>query len=361
MIYGPLGILPIREWKDLVHPALWSYLHLHKFGRLEAVMRYPRLTETYHAYAHLLDCPPLPQQIVTGMCNHFPKDEYYNSGDGEATAGVPRRKSLKLAGVKRLHEEWLLLAVPVEIDLVDHSGRSLNTDCIALCVFDCGSERAVTCCIYPGDISAVDIGITLYDAIWHPYTIEWPLRGLPETILLPEPLAQHNLSDIYAAASWMHASVGSLSDKELKKKLADRAFIKETITKLQSVYKPAMLPGRRRAPRQQMRLQAAQTAIRTWLYTRGFTGEHEGKEQGKHRVEHAQVPKAIRDQGYIMPGFDTVVAGYLLPVVATDVPTVRGYTVTLRALQYDAGRPQAVFAAYGDPSCLHYLELAVEE
>jgi hypothetical protein len=247
-------------------------------------------------------------------------------------------------------------------------------------VFDCGSERAVTCCVYPGEISEVEIGLTLYDAIWHPYTIEWPLRGLPETILLPETLAQHNLSDIYAAASWMHASVGSLSDKELKKKLADRAFIKETITKLQSVYKPAMLPGRRRAPRQQMRLQTAQSAIRTWLYTRGFTGEHQGKEQGKHRVEHAQVPKAIRDQGYIMPGFDTVVAGYLLPIVATDVPTVRdgveyqgvrylnpdagiepGYTVTLRALQYDAGRPQAVFAAYGDPSCLHYLELAVEE
>jgi hypothetical protein len=311
------------------------------------------------------------------MCNHFPKDEYYNSGDGEATAGVPRRKSLKLAGVKRLHEEWLLLAVPVEIDLVDHSGRSLNTTCTALCVFDCGSERAVTCCVYPGEISEVEIGLTLYDAIWHPYTIEWPLRGLPETILLPETLAQHNLSDIYAAASWMHASVGSLSDKELKKKLADRAFIKETITKLQSVYKPAMLPGRRRAPRQQMRLQTAQSAIRTWLYTRGFTGEHQGKEQGKHRVEHAQVPKAIRDQGYIMPGFDTVVAGYLLPIVATDVPTVRdgveyqgvrylnpdagiepGYTVTLRALQYDVGRPQAVFAAYGDPPCLHCLALA---
>jgi hypothetical protein len=38
-----------------------------------------------------------------------------------------------------------------------------------------------------------------------------------------------------------------------------------------------------------------------------------------------------------------------------------GYTVTLRALQHDIGRPQAIFAAYGDPSCLHYLELAVEE
>jgi hypothetical protein len=266
MIYGPLGLLPIREWNTLLHPALWSYLHLHKLGRLERVLSYPRLTETFNAYAQQVNAPPLPQQMMTGICNHFPKAEYYNSGDGEATAGVPRRKSLKLAGVARLHEEWLLLAVPIEIDLVDHGGRSLNTDCIALCVFDCGSERAVTCCVYPGDISAGDIGLTLYDAIWHPHDLDWPLRGLPEHILLPGPLAQHDLSDICAAASWMHASVDSMSDAAAKKKLTGLPFIKGTIRALQEQYKPARLPGRRRAPRQQMTVAEAQlsTACTCW-------------------------------------------------------------------------------------------------
>ncbi|NJN65895.1 MAG: hypothetical protein HC884_03855 [Chloroflexaceae bacterium] len=168
-------------------------------------------------------------------------------------------------------------------------------------------------------LNVVERGLTLYDAIWHPHNIEWPLRGLLEHILLPRPLSQHDLSGIREAAYWMHASVQNMSDARLKEKLANHPFIKQTIADLQEKYQPARLPGRRRAPRQQMTVQAAQTAIRTWLYTRGFTGEN----QGTHRIEHEKVPRKIRDRGYIMPGFDTVVAGYLLPVVATEVPTVR--------------------------------------
>jgi hypothetical protein len=79
-----------------------------------------------------------------------------------------------------------------------------------------------------------------------------------------------------------------------------------------------------------------------------------------------------------MPGFDTLVAGYLLPIIATEVPTVRdgvaynggiyhhaasgiepGYTVAVRAWQH-TGRPQAVFVSYGDPPGLRYLEIARE-
>lgn len=304
-----------------------------------------------------------------GLCNHFPKDEYYNGGDGEATAGVPRRKSLKLDGVARLHEEWLLVAVVLPIDLVDHSLRSLTAECIALCVFDCGSERAVTCCVYVGAIGTVELGLTLYDAIWHPHHIKWPLRGLPEQILLPAPLAQGDLGSIREAAYWMHARVETVSRADLKEKLSRHPFVKGTIEKLQARYTPARLPGRRRAPRQQMTVQGAQTDIRTWLLEHGFTQDH--------RVEHACVPLEIRERGYVMPGTDTIVAGYLLPIVDTDVPTVRdgveyqgfvykhpdagiepGYTVTIRALQQGSRRPQTVFAAYGDPPGLRYLELA---
>lgn len=369
MVYGPLGLIPLRDWEPLLHPALWSYLHLHKFGRLEWVMSYPRLTETVNAYAQLLDCPSLPQQLVMGICNHFPKDTYFNSGDGAATAGVPRRKSLKLAGVQRLHEEWLVLAVSVEIDVIDHSNRSLGKDCTAVCVFDGGSERAITCCVYLGQIGSRELGLTLYDAIWHPYHIEWPLRGIPETILLPERLVTQDVSGIYAAAYWMHADIQCCSDAAVKKKLARHPFMKETVAALQQQFTPDQLPGRRRAPRQQLTVQDAQATIRQWLYQRGFSGDH--------RIEHAKLPKRLRDRGDGMPGADTIVAGYLLPVVATAVPTVRdgveyqgytyvnpsakiepGYTVTLRARQPRPGIPQTVFASYGEPPCLHALALA---
>jgi hypothetical protein len=212
----------------------------------------------------------------------------------------------------------------------------------------------------------VEIGLTLYDAIWHPHDLDWPLRGLPERILLPGPLAQHDLSDICAAASWMHASVDSMSDAAVKKKLTGLPFIKGTIRTLQKQYTPARLPGRRRAPRQQMTVAEAQHALRVWLRAYGFTQDH--------RVE--RVPKGLRDQGYALPGWETPAAGYLLPVVAPAVSTIRdgvtyngvryqhpasaiepGYVVPLRAMPQGT-RPQAVFAAYGDPPGLRYLEFA---
>jgi hypothetical protein len=179
MVYGPHGLILPRQWKDLIHVRLWSYLHMVKLGRLEDTVHHSVLTERVHHYGQLLGCAALSKQLVIGLHNHFSKDNYFNSGDGEATAGVPLRKSLKLAGVARLNEEWLVMAVSVEIDLVDHAGRSRDTECIALCVFDCGSQRAVTCCVYAGPVSVREIGLTLYDAIWHPHNIAWPLRGLP--------------------------------------------------------------------------------------------------------------------------------------------------------------------------------------
>jgi hypothetical protein len=104
-----------------------------------------------------------------------------------------------------------------------------------------------------------------------------------------------------------------------------------------------------------------------WFRERGFSDDY--------RVEHVQ--KRLRDQGYALPGWDTPAAGWLLPEIATEVPTIRdgvvyegsryldpdsaiepGYQVPLRALVQDAQRPQRVFVAYGDPPLVRALHLA---
>ncbi len=307
MIYGPLGLLPQREWSEAIHPRLWSYLYMIKLGRLEDTVSESVLTERVNAYARLLGTEPLPQQIVIGVHNHFWKNTYYNSGDGEAIAAVPLRKALKLAGVARLHEQWLLMPLELDIDLVSPALRSLGGACWVVLVLDCGSQRPVGFWISEKPPTGVETGLALYDAIFHRTALHWPLRGIPEHMLLPQTLLADNIAK---AATFLMAEVAPIKRQEdlLGKLLYAKTLIKD----LHQQYEPARLPGRQRAPKRQMTISQAEEEIRAWLYARCFPN---------HRTD--PVPTSLRTHGVALPGYDTPAAGWLLPVMPEPVQTIR--------------------------------------
>ena len=363
MIYGPLGLLPQREWPQAIHPRIWSYLYMVKLGRLEDTVSESLLTDRVNAYARQLGIEPLPKQIVIGVYGHFWKNTYYNSGDGEAIAAVPLRKALKLAGIARLHEQWLLLAVELDIDLVSPALRSLGDACWVVLVLDCGSQRPVGLWISEKPPTSVEAGLALYDAIFHRTALHWPLRGIPEHILLPQVLL-NGADNLKHAAAFLMAELEQIrSQDERLKKLA---YASELISDLRTKYRPAQLPGRRRAPKQQLTIQQADTEIRDWLYKRCFPN---------HRTD--PVPASLRKQGFALPGYDTAAAGWLLPVVA-ESEAIRGgvelghlryldqssgiepgYSVRVRSLPERLGRTRSVFVEYSveDNLVLHYLPL----
>lgn len=364
MIYGPLGLLPQREWPQAIHPRLWSYLHLVKLGRLEDTVSESVLTDRVNMYARQLGVEPLPKQIVIGVFGHFPKNTYYNSGDGEAIAAVPLRKALKLAGVARLHEQWLVLTVELDIDLVSPALRSLGGACWVVLVLDCGSQRPVGFWISEKRPTSVEAGLALYDAIFHRAALHWPLRGIPEQILLP-PTLLNGADSIMRAAAFLMAEVQPIKsqDDHLKK----LPYANELISDLRAKYEPARLPGRRRAPKQQLTIPQADTEIRDWLYKRCFPN---------HRTD--PVPASLRKLGFALPGYDTPAAGWLLPVVADDTQTIRdgvqvgkriysdrqariepGLPVRVRMIPPQLGSARAVFMEYinATDSRMDYLPL----
>jgi hypothetical protein len=356
-IYGPLGMLKPSEWSNAIHPRLWSYLHLFKLGRIEDTIDESALTGAVNGYAAELAELPLARQVVTGIYRHFSKPHYYNSGDGEAIAGVPLRKSLKLAGVHRLHERWIVLPVPLDVQPVDMSLRPIGERSIATLVFDWGSERPLAVWVSPDRAGEREAGLALFHAIWHPDAVDWPLRGIPENIIVSRALAQENLEDICRSAAYLLASVEAADDTTgLLKELP---FVRTLIKELQEVYERLRL-GRRRGPPRQMTITQLREELRTWLYQRSFP-------------DHRSVPPlaSLRRNGYALPGFDTPAAGWLLPSKGV-YPTVRdgvevesfaytdvtagiepGLEVAIRSF---GDRPKAVFANYN--GSLHFLSFS---
>jgi hypothetical protein len=365
LIYGPLGLLDSKDWPTCVHPRIWSYLWLFKLGRLDDVTDDIVLVKQVNDYADALGWPHLPSQIIIAMRNRFPKNDFYNSGDGDAIAGVPRRKTLKIRGKARLHEQWLLLHFILDMQLTDRHRRPVGEMCHVIGIFDCGCQRPINCLVQPHPPTEADLGIALYLAIWQPNNLSWPLRGVPETILIPEELAANGLQDINTAAPWLLATVETMKNPE--KRLNQHPFLRQSVKDAQKAFKPVRTSRRSPPFRQQMTIRKARERVMAWFREHGFSNDH--------RVERVQ--KTFHDQGYALPGWDTPAAGWLLPEIATEVPTIRdgvvyegsryldpdsaiepGYQVPLRALVQDAQRPQRVFVVYGDPPLVRALHLA---
>jgi hypothetical protein len=362
IIYGPLGIIPQREWEGVFHPRIWSYLAMFKFGRLEGTVDPALLTRCVNTYAVSLGLPALPKQIIRGVFNHFSKPGSYNSGDGPATAAVPLRKALKLAGVWRLHEQWVLIPIELDVQLVDAGMRPVGTTCHLLLVIDRGSQCPLDFWLSPAPPTRVEAGLALYQSIFHPGALPWPLRGLPEQVVVPAELTKGGIEDLTRAAKYLMAQVVIADD--LKPLLASLPQVGQIIAELKDTYTPDRISRRRPGAKQQMTILQAEQRIGEWLYKRCF--ENHSQEP---------VPRRLRQHGVALPGYDTPAAGWLLPVV-DEMTTKRDAVMHNRRLYVDPGcgiepgvhaRVRAfsshahvvrgVFVEYGPEQVLHYLPL----
>jgi len=363
--YGCLGLLPKREWPTLFHPRIWSYLHLFKLGRIEETIRTWQLTERVNIYAQVLGLEALTTQVILAIFNHFRKLRYWHSGEGSAMYQMKRRGSLNIEGILRLHEQWLVCCIELPIELVNSNMRPLKQPCFAVLVVDCGCERPLSCLLFTETPGSLEVGLALYCAIWHPDALDWPLRGIPETILLPRALATVGLADLQHAATWLMAQVEIIDNTD--KLLGKLPYAEQLIKDLQKIDASALSNGR--STTVPPTLIQAQQSIVGWLRKRCFPGHH---------IDPA--PRELRKHGVVMPGYDTPAAGWLLPV-KQQVPTIRdgveigrrvyahplsgvqhGGVADVRINPYPYGKtPRAVFIEERDTRLLHYLELQPQQ
>ncbi len=342
LIYtGGIGLLPKAQWGELLDERVTRALAFFKLSRPFGVIGWPDTLQRVREYSRSLGLPAPSSQLAKAVSNAEPKPTRWHGGDGPAVRQVRQRKTLML-DAPRLHETWLVMPVKkrLHLSIVDAAGRQVSDTCRALLVFDTAIERPVGYWLSTTAPNSREVGLLLYQAIWHPGALTWPLRGVPDCIQIPEMLVSDGIGDVERAAVWMHSNTETITrrqmDYALRTKLPYAAKLLDTLAEQAPDY------VRWKTGREAVTLQQAMDALRTWLHIDKIT----------RTDPHAQaypvadcfpnhnapdVPASIADYGVALPGHHLPAAGWLLPVAEHTATTVRD-AVEYRSMTYtDAG------------------------
>jgi hypothetical protein len=324
--YGGLGLLRFRKQHEtgedetllaqIIHPRLTNYLHFQKLAHPEERLALSRLMPPTIAYAQTLGFPFLSPQVVNALANRLPKGKHWNVGKGATTAPVRQRSSLSIRKAPRVHEAWVILPLTLTVPIVDEGGNPISNTVHLLLVLDHDSALPMGCWASPRSPGAAEIGLALYQAIWHVGYVDWPLRGVPRAVHIPTALklTDDSLTDLNRAAFFLGTAMerGKLKETWRKQQLVSVLTYsgQEIIT--QAVGQP-------RATCQQV-----QDAVLHWLFQKRYT-----------TLRTPDVPKHWRDRGYAMLAYDSPAAGWLLPVAQEQARTERDGVVVGGAIYTD--------------------------
>lgn len=301
--YGALGLLSHKQRLETVDARLISHLYFHKLAHLEGTLNWQRLFQLSTQYANQLGVPPLSQQVAHGIFNSLEKPRYWHGGIGEATATARQRATLVL-DAPRLHQSWLLIPVQLRLSLINSSGYPVVDICHVLLVIEGATNRPMGCWTSENKPGSAEIGLALYQAIWHPGAYDWPLRGTPEVLHVPLSLKKQWSAELDQAMSFLMTTVQFVPN---------RYWSKLEIIKHLTTVGPRVI--HQRAGMKSLTVERAQAHVLDFLRTSWFSG-HDG----------SPLPAQFRRPGLSMPGHDAPAAGWLLPPTG-EAQTIRNGVV----------------------------------
>lgn len=295
--YGAVGLLP--RWKRLscLDPRLLSWLRLIKYGRLDGRVPWSRLMVQLDIYRKALGLPkPISALLARAIVNAIPRPSFWHGGQGEATVRLRQRGSLIIGGAPRLHERWLVISTTWPIALCDTVGQSMGSSSHLVLVIEANSLLPLA--VWPSAVSPTirDVCLALYQAIWHPGAENWPVKGVPEQLIVSSELMVGECDDLDRAVDCLLCDLLvqpriKLVSPELRTLL--RKFEREGIEGA-----VRHLAFNERTPSQVMR------SLEQWIKEEFFP---------YHRA--SPVWPEIAQHGVVMPGSDTPAAGWLLPSI----------------------------------------------
>lgn len=299
--YGALGFLPKKDWPKLIDVRLVSLLRLYKLGRIEGRLIIADALRQINRYAAMLNVPPISMQLARALLSTQVKPLRWNSGEGESVAAVRKRVGLVLPGVPWLHRVWRIFHVEIQLPIEASRYSGSSEKCHMLLVVDLGCQRPVACWITLHKPGLPEVKLALYQAIWHPGALDWPLRGLPEVIQVSDDLVGGGQEELAEAANWLLAQVHIIPNATQQKVL-------RKLPETQAIIDDLVLVGlddiRRQAGKRTFTVKEAHDYITGWFRTseKCFPGHRPGNDD------------PARKAGYAAPSYDSPCVGLLLPV-----------------------------------------------
>jgi hypothetical protein len=354
--YGGIGFIPKDQWRTLIDARLLALLTFYKFVRIEGRLNIPQVLQQVNHSAAQFGLRPLSVQLARALYGVLRKPGRWNSGESERTAKVRKNAGVVLPGTPWLHRVWRLFHIPLNLPIAASPFSAASETSHLLLAVDLGSQLPLGLWISAHAPGSAEVGLALFQSIWHPGALDWPLRGAPEMLQVPRSMLTGRDDLLEPAAQWVQMRVQVVPDTAQTTTLRKLPILQALLDNLVFV---GLHEIRRRRANQTLTVKEVQDAVLGWIRT---------SEAGFAHHTPGLPDSTSQKHGYAAPAFDTPAAGLLLPVLghATTVrdgvmvnerrytsPYFRsepGHTVAYRAfpylydgLQRDEGMQEAIY------------------
>lgn len=319
---GLFGLIAVADRDSVVHSEVLEFMKCLKWGYIPGVANQTAVYEQVNAYAEMLQQPIIARTLFHALWNSLAVPQRWHGGAGPPLDTVRQRKTM-VVPVPRLHEQWVCIPWDAPIPLIGYDQHPISQHTYAVVVLDTASRLPMGIWYSPQPLTAEDYGLALYTAIWHPTYPEYPVRGIPEHIVLPKQRIVTEWMDIRRAFAW---SVTRLSDGQSKDDDEDypkqQAWTEYTLI-VDGIMKATMAEF----------LTRQQTLFAPTIYYDTF---HCWDTQFFSQHRRVPLPLRLAMRGVSNYGTSTPIAGWLLPVVDRVESRVGGYVENGTLHSFDA-------------------------
>jgi hypothetical protein len=272
-----------------------------------------------------------------------------------------------LPGTPWLHRVWRLFHIPLNLPIAASSFSAASETSHLLLVVDLGSQLPPGLWVSAHPPGIPEVGLALFQSIWHPGALDWPLRGAPEVLQVPASLLTPENETLTHAAEWLHMKVQVVPDVKQATTLKKLPILQALLDNLAFVGLDEIRRGNGGQP---LTVKDVQDAVLGWIRTSeaGFA----------HHTPGLDDPVPVM-YGVTTPAFQTPAAGFLLSVsgeaqtvnngvlvddrfyASADVSLAAGQLLPYRTFPYryrgrtpDESMPDAIYVEE-QHGVLHYL------
>jgi len=338
--YGGLGLLRLRQERlyRIIPRPIVHYVHFLKLAHINEYLDQIVVWDLVNEIAETLGVAALSPQVTRGLFNRLKKDGNWNTGSGDSTDPLFKQPSPYLPKAPRLFRASVLVPFSLDLPVLDEATSQIHKQCHGVLVLDHDGVLPMGCWICDHTVGLTELGLALYQSTWHVGNVWWPVRGVPDTILLPMKslgLDKESLTNVHRAAHFMMAEVEA-NDREAywRKQRIVQQFCEElprevhqritqgyaTCSQVQSIalswlYRVPLeraLEWRSRKAKQDSRLEIDSEAVSTMAQAQ-VTDDARLEAPSLKAQRTSQLPSTLWSRGFAMPGYDSPAAGWLLP------------------------------------------------